>query len=282
MQVSLDGATPEVNDAVRGAGTYDAALRALRNLRDAGMTDTKLSVVCTRENIPQLDRFKEIADEHGAVLRLTRLRPAGRGADVWNDLHPLARAAARPLRLARRARRRRPHRRLVLPPAAFGDALPGLNLCGAGRVVCLVDPVGDVYACPFAIHDRFLAGNVRARAGFGSVWRDAPLFADLRSPQTGGACTRCSAYDACRGGCMAAKFFTGLPLDGRTRSASRATPRPPSPRSPDGVRPRRARTTATGPRPQRAGPRDHRPPPPGLAVRREPAGSGPGRALPAG
>ena len=46
------------------------------------------------------------------------------------------------------------------------------------------------------------------------MWRDAPLFADLRSPQTGGACTRCSAYDACRGGCMAAKFFTGLPMDG--------------------------------------------------------------------
>ncbi|QKE83880.1 mycofactocin radical SAM maturase [Arthrobacter sp. NEB 688] len=213
VQVSLDGATPEVNDAVRGAGTYDAALRALRNLRDAGMTDTKLSVVCTRENIPQLDRFKEIADEHGAVLRLTRLRPAGRGADVWNDLHPLA-EQQRVLYDWLVA-----HGDGVLTGdsffhlAAFGDALPGLNLCGAGRVVCLVDPVGDVYACPFAIHDRFLAGNVRD-AGFGSVWRDAALFADLRSPQTGGACTRCSAYDACRGGCMAAKFFTGLPLDG--------------------------------------------------------------------
>ena len=36
-------------------------------------------------------------------------------------------------------------------------ALAGLNMCGAGRVVCLIDPVGDVYACPFAIHDRFLA-----------------------------------------------------------------------------------------------------------------------------
>ena len=45
--------------------------------------------------------------------------------------------------------------------AAYGDPLPGLNLCGAGRVVCLIDPVGDVYACPFAIHDAFLAGNVR-------------------------------------------------------------------------------------------------------------------------
>ena len=40
------------------------------------------------------------------------------------------------------------------------------------------------------------------------------LFAELRSPQTGGACTKCAHFDACRGGCMAAKFFTGLPLDG--------------------------------------------------------------------
>ena len=38
--------------------------------------------------------------------------------------------------------------------------------CGAGRVVCLIDPVGDVYACPFAIHDRFLAGNVLSGRGF--------------------------------------------------------------------------------------------------------------------
>ena len=45
-------------------------------------------------------------------------------------------------------------------------ALAGLNMCGAGRVVCLIDPVGDVYACPFAIHDRFLAGKYPARGRF--------------------------------------------------------------------------------------------------------------------
>jgi radical SAM protein with 4Fe4S-binding SPASM domain len=81
-------------------------------------------------------------------------------------------------------------------------------------VVCLIDPVGDVYACPFAIHENFLAGNVRAPGGFTGVWRESELFLDLRRPQTGGACQSCSAFDACRGGCMAAKFFTGLPLDG--------------------------------------------------------------------
>lgn len=219
VQISLDGATAEVNDAIRGAGTYDAALRAMANLRDAGMRDFKMSVVCTRHNISQLDRFKEIADEHGAQLRLTRLRPSGRGADVWSELHPLP-EQQRELYDWLVA-----HGEGVLTGdsffhlSAFGvedgtGSLPGLNLCGAGRVVCLVDPVGDVYACPFAIHDRFKAGNVRAEGGFEEVWQHSELFTDLRSPQTGGACTRCSAYDACRGGCMAAKFFTGLPLDG--------------------------------------------------------------------
>lgn len=213
VQISLDGATVEVNDAVRGQGTYHAAMTAMSNLQAAGMQGFKLSVVCTRHNIAQLDEFKAIADRYGAQLRLTRLRPSGRGADVWGELHPLP-EQQRELYDWLVA-----HGEDVLTGdsffhlAAYGDALPGLNLCGAGRVVCLVDPVGDVYACPFAIHDRFKAGNIRG-AGFADVWQHAPLFADLRNPQKGGACTQCSAFDACRGGCMAAKFFTGLPLDG--------------------------------------------------------------------
>ena len=97
--------------------------------------------------------------------------------------------------------------------SAFGEALPGLNLCGAGRVVCLIDPVGDVYACPFVIHDEFLAGNVRDDGGFTSVWRESDLFLSLREPSSPGACGSCGSYDACQGGCMASKFFVGLELD---------------------------------------------------------------------
>jgi len=214
VQISLDGATAEVNDAVRGPGSYATALRAMEHLAAAGFRGFKISVVITRQNVGQLDQFKAIADRFGAQLRLTRLRPSGRGADVWDELHPTA-AQQRQLYdwLLK-------HGEQVLTGdsffhlAAYGDPLPGLNLCGAGRVVCLIDPVGDVYACPFAIHDSFLAGSVRGPGGFAAVWRESELFTDLRRPQTGGACTSCSAYDSCRGGCMAAKFFTGLPLDG--------------------------------------------------------------------
>ncbi|HXS64195.1 MAG TPA: mycofactocin radical SAM maturase [Streptosporangiaceae bacterium] len=228
VQISLDGATAEVNDAVRGTGSYRTAVAAMSNLAEAGFAGFKLSVVVTRQNVGQLDDFAELARRYDAQLRLTRLRPAGRGASVWHELHPTAQqqrelydwlVARGEQRQAGGTTPRNAPREVLTGDSFFhlsgyGQALPGLNLCGAGRVVCLIDPVGDVYACPFAIHENFLAGNVRDEGGFARVWRESELFDSLRQPQSAGTCTSCSAFDACGGGCMAAKFFTGLPLDG--------------------------------------------------------------------
>src|SRR6266704_436678 len=50
VQISLDGATAAVNDAVRGPGSYATARRAMRHLADAGFRGFKLSVVMTRHN----------------------------------------------------------------------------------------------------------------------------------------------------------------------------------------------------------------------------------------
>ncbi len=213
VQISIDGATAATNDAVRGVGSFAAARRAMDNLASAGFGPFKVSVVVTRHNMDELDALAAIADSYGAQLRLTRLRPSGRAVDHWDALHPTA------------AQQRTLYHWLLDRPevltgdsffhlSAFGEPLDGLNLCGAGRVVCLIDPVGDVYACPFVIDRQFLAGNVRAAGGFPSVWRESALFTSLREPQSAGACASCGSFDACRGGCMAAKFFTGLPLDG--------------------------------------------------------------------
>ena len=213
IQISLDGVDRETNDAVRGEGSWDMAILAMNNLRDANFGSFKISVVVTRYNVDQLDAFEALASSYGAELRLTRLRPSGRGADTWDQLHPT------------NAQQRQLYNWLVQRPtmltgdsffhlSALGESLPGLNLCGAGRIVCLIDPVGDVYACPFVLHDEFKAGTVRNPGGFTDVWRSSELFVSLREPQSAGACASCGSYDACQGGCMAAKFFTGLPLDG--------------------------------------------------------------------
>ena len=130
------------------------------HLRAADFGPFKISVVMTRDSIEQLDEFETLAASFGAQLRLTRLRPSGRGVDVWDELHPTL------------EQNRRLYQWLLDRPnvltgdsffhlSALGEPLSGLNLCGAGRVVCLIDPVGDVYACPFVIHEEFRAGNVR-------------------------------------------------------------------------------------------------------------------------
>lgn len=213
VQISVDGADAATNDRVRGAGSFDAALQAMAQLHSAGFAGFKISVVVTCHNATQLDELKALADSFDAQLRLTRLRPSGRGIDSWHELHPSD------------SQQRSLYRWLLARPdvltgdsffhlSALGAPLPGLNLCGAGRVVCLIDPVGDVYACPFVMHPDFLAGSVRDPGGFRRVWRHSELLGELRRPQSAGACASCGEFDACQGGCMAAKFFTGLALDG--------------------------------------------------------------------
>lgn len=214
VQVSLDGATAAVNDRLRGVGSYASACRALECLAAEGVVAPKLSVVVTRDNVHQLDDFATLAEQFGATLRLTRLRPSGRGADVWDQLHPTAQQQRDLYDWLQDAGDRVLTGDSFFHLSAFGERLPGLGMCGAGRVVCLVDPVGDVYACPFAIDRSFLAGSVVSEGGFTSVWRESPAFERLRRHDPGAVCRACEAHDACRGGCVAAKHFTGLPLDG--------------------------------------------------------------------
>jgi mycofactocin radical SAM maturase len=211
VQVSLDGHTAETNDAIRGHGSFNRALRAMSMLQGAGAQGFKVSVVVTRHSVDHLDALRDLAESYGADLRLTRLRPSGRGALTWDDL-----------RVSAKQQRQLydwllSHRDVLTGDSffhlgGFGEELDGLNLCGAGKVVCLIDPKGDVYACPFTIHPDFLAGSLRSTS-FTSIWRESPLFLSLRASAGPSSCSSCSAYQSCHGGCMAAKFFNGLSFD---------------------------------------------------------------------
>ena len=107
VQISLDGATAEVNDAVRGAGSFAMAIRALENLADAGFKDAKISVVVTRHNVDQLDEFKALgrplrrdAAHHPAASVGPRRRRLGRTASDRRPAGAALRLAGRPRRPA--------------------------------------------------------------------------------------------------------------------------------------------------------------------------------------
>src|SRR5260370_11726092 len=174
FQVSLDGGTPQTNDSIRGKGVFQRALRGLELLAAEDHSLTVNSVL-TRHSFYELDRLYEIAAGFNARLRVTRLRPSGRGQDVWADLHPT------------REQYRDFTDWLTAHPAvltadsffhlnAFGTKLAGLDVCGAATATCCICPEGEVYPCAFFQSPEFEAGNLHGHR-FQEVWSNAPLFA---------------------------------------------------------------------------------------------------------
>lgn len=212
IQVSLDGATEAVNDAIRGPGSYAGALRALALLARQPIDEIWVNFVVTRLNFGDLDRMYQLAQAHGARLRVARLRPSGRGRESWEELH------------LRPEQHRALHEWLRCHPDvttgdsyfilnALGGPLPGFNTCGAGRATCCVTPVGDVYPCAFLLGTDLVAGNVRERS-LREIWETSPLFREFREAVVS-ECTACPAYGACGGGCRAVSYFVNGALHRR-------------------------------------------------------------------
>jgi radical SAM protein with 4Fe4S-binding SPASM domain len=70
--------------------------------------------------------------------------------------------------------------------------------CHAATRYCRVTPQGELTPCPYM---EISAGSLRER-GFAELWRDAPLFEQLRTPQLEGRCGACEFQKIC-GGCRA-------------------------------------------------------------------------------
>ena len=87
LQVSLDGASAEVNDSIRGRGTYSQILKALASLARQGVPFS-INTVLTRQNYPQLETLRSLAHEYRAELRVSRFRPSGRGKGSRAGLAP--------------------------------------------------------------------------------------------------------------------------------------------------------------------------------------------------
>jgi radical SAM protein with 4Fe4S-binding SPASM domain len=75
--------------------------------------------------------------------------------------------------------------------------------CPAGKYYCRITPEGDVTPCPYM---PVSAGNLRATS-FGDLWREAPVFDDLREPRLGGRCGACEFSKVC-GGCRCRAYAT--------------------------------------------------------------------------
>lgn len=88
FQVSIDGARPETNDPIRGAGTFVRALEGISILASLGF-DVSLTTVTTEENLDELVEIPAIVKRVGASSQhLMWSHKRGRAATSGNGFFP--------------------------------------------------------------------------------------------------------------------------------------------------------------------------------------------------
>ncbi len=232
LAVSLDGSNAEIHDEFRQVeGSFQEGLRILRQAREAGLS-TQVNTTIGRHNIDDFPELRALMGELGIVFwEVFFLVPTGRAAAedvasaeefeaVFHELYDLAETAPFDLKataaphyarvvLQRQVAERRAGRREEAPDPLTAGLFYSLQ-DGIGRArgvlegdgYAFVDHVGEIYPSGFL---PVSAGNVR-ESGLVSVYRDAPLFRQLRDRDLlKGKCGACEYRYVC-GGCRARAY----------------------------------------------------------------------------
>jgi mycofactocin biosynthetic radical S-adenosylmethionine protein MftC len=222
VQVSLDGATPEVNDSIRGRGTYQKIIQGIERLAGKNIP-LSINTVVTSLNFTQLSRLKDLAKSYGARLRVSRFRPSGRARQSWETLK------LNPAQLREIAAWLESDLSILTGDSFFsisqdGRRKMGLDMCGACKMTACIDPIGNVFPCAFLQDMPFCGGNLKETTNrhsrtsgnpggrFKDIWDNAPAFLRFRNLEPS-ACRTCPRFATCRGGCPAVAYFTTRDLN---------------------------------------------------------------------
>ena len=218
--ISIDFPTAELHDEFRGVpGAFDAAVRAVRFLREAGI-ECQINSTITALNVDHLDALIDLALELGAAaFHPFLLVETGRAEGLAQQtLTPerceemMARLRERQTELAGRLSFKPTDMPQYCRVAAQHGGLEssggghGLDRmtrgCLAGRAFCFISSRGEVHPCGYL---PLAAGSVRA-ARLADIWRESAVFRALRDDgMVKGKCGACEFRRVC-GGCRARAF----------------------------------------------------------------------------
>lgn len=208
VRVSIDGATADVHDKIRGVnGSFERALEAISILKGAGIPNVGVSPTLLVDNYFQIGDIIDIAFEYGAdEVQVVQLCSTGR-AERINDVSIDQFREAR--QLVQKALYSYPDRHVTATEGilrkqcencvSVGSAIPSFIGCTGGRTCMAISENGVVFPC---ILYRKSAGNLRKDV-LADIWRDSVLFNDMRKIKE--ECVGCSYVDRCAGECPLAK-----------------------------------------------------------------------------
>lgn len=205
IQISLDGPTAEINDPIRGDGTFKRIVDGLDIAVAAGLRPT-LTATILRHNLEALDDIVRLAHEHG-VRNVHLLWPHRRGRVLEGGLGALP-GAEEILAAVRKARAVATELDVSIDNIEEFrlrlDGSPGVknDLAGAGWSSLCLYTDGHLY--PSAS----MAGVAELRCGdmteqrLEDIWKTSPVCRDLRDAtvERKPICRSCSLRFLCGGG----------------------------------------------------------------------------------
>lgn len=202
VRVSLDGATPAVNDALRDAGAFERAVAAIRFLTAEGV-HCGIGFTVSEENLDDILPAVRLAQELGC--RFVRFSPVvrlakGKQARPAPDLH--ARALARIVEAQLRVPPPPPPHALDVPVEALTA-----RRCEAGVNFIAINARRTLLPCPLLREEPDVFRKTFAGAADldeMAAWAQV-FFAQMR-PRLRGACAVCEYAGSCCGACPADKL----------------------------------------------------------------------------
>ncbi len=223
VQVSLDGHISELNDPIRGTGSFDRAINGIRTLVRSD-AHTILSMVCHEGNFAHLEDFYDLALSLGVrearFIPLKRLGGASGGEFRPAPLRDMISAAYDMLL-------RRPELARLMGRDAFSITGNSCRYaarresCGTGSQTFLLDADGALYPCLNTNTPEFAVANIRDPGfDFSSAWNSSPVLRNIRECasvcQADSACLKCPVKHWCLGGCHGETYAVTGSLSGRS------------------------------------------------------------------
>ena len=221
VSISLDGATRESHDSFRQVhGAFEGAIQGISYLREQGI-EFQINTTVTKYNLHQLEGTLNLAVRLGAAAHhIFLLVPTGRAKEMLNqeldaqeyedtlhwfyqqqDTVPLELKATCAPQYYRIIRQEAHSRGEKVSSKAYGLDVVTRG-CLAGISYCFISHEGIVQPCGYL---ELNSGDLR-KSTFADIWKNSPIFADLRDfSKYKGKCGRCEYITVC-GGCRARAY----------------------------------------------------------------------------
>ncbi len=213
IRVSIDGATKEKNDPLRGEGSFEKTLKGIENLISCGLGE-KISLASTITSINEdVDDLVEFALDKGiSSLVITPLVPSGKGGKVWNRYALKGEALLNFYRKLYYLQKDYKGKIKI-----YGSLVSALeeSLKNVGLVNCpvgyrsAVDWQGNLYPCSLMMFPKFKVANLK-ETSFKKALEDMKKYQEiaiLRKDKIS-QCRLCPWRGYCTSGCMARAYLT--------------------------------------------------------------------------